>query len=156
MEARGRAGTYHHEAPNPHFEVTIMSVYTTTGTIRVQDTEARNIARSVIARSLAQEATQTAILVTRLIALLVTSTALIASVDDLWTRLQNHSALRNVMTTTDANVDAFSQFSDWVNGARFAVASVQKSRLSRALNDRLFQQRFRSCVRPSSAYRSAP
>lgn len=133
-----------------------MSVYTNNGTIRAQDNEARNIARSVIKRSLAQEANQTAILVTRLIALLLTSTALIASVDDLWTRLQTHSALRNVMTITDANVDAFSQFSDWVNDARFAVASAQKSRLSRALHDRLLQQRFRSCIRPSSAYHSVP
>lgn len=141
MEARGRGGTYHHEAPNPHFEATFMSAYTTNGTIRQQDLEARNIARSVIARSLAQETIQTKILVTRLIALLVSSTALVASVDDLWTRLQNNSELRLIMNTTDVNVDAFTQFSGWVNGARFALASAQKSRLSRALHPHLSRQR---------------
>ena len=118
-----------------------MPAYTTTGTIRQQDFEARNIARSVIARSLAQETLKTTALVTRLIALLVTRTALVASVDDLWTRLQNNSDLRLIMNTTDANVDAFSQYSGWVNGARFALASVQKSRLSRALYPRLSRQR---------------
>src|ERR1044072_2093305 len=111
MEARGRGGTYRHEVPNPHFSRSIMSAYTTNGTIKQQDFEARNIARSAIARSLAQEAKYTSILVTLLITHLVTSSALIASIDDLWTRLQNNSDLRLLMNTTDANVDAFNQFS---------------------------------------------
>ena len=118
-----------------------MPAYTTNGTIRQQDFEARNIARSAIARSLAQETLTTTVLVTRLIALLVTSTALVASVDDLWARLQNNSDLRLIMNTTDANVDAFTQYSGWVNGARFALASAQKSRLSRALYPHLSRQR---------------
>lgn len=149
MEARGRGGTYHHEAPNPHFEVTFMPAYTTNGTIRQQDFEARNIARSAIARSLAQESTHTTILVTRLLALLLNSTALVASVDDLWSRLQNNSDLRLIRHTTDVNVDAFTQFSGWVDRARFALASEQKSRLASTLHRRLLQQRFRSCVRHS-------
>jgi hypothetical protein len=103
-----------------------MAPYTTNGTIRQQDFEARNIARSAIARCLAQEATHTTILVTLLISQLVTSTALIAPIDDLWNRLQNNPALRLLMNTTDANVDAFTQFSGWVNGARFALACAQK------------------------------
>lgn len=118
-----------------------MPAYTTNGTIRQQDFEARNIARSAIARSLAKETLTTTALVTRLIALLVTSTALVASVDDLWARLQNNSDLRLIMNTTDANVDAFTQYSGWVNGARFALASAQKSRLSRALYPCLSRQR---------------
>lgn len=118
-----------------------MPAYTTHGTIRQQDLEARNIARSAIARSLAQETLKTSVLVTRLIALLVTSTALVASVDDLWARLQNNSDLRLIMNITDANVDAFTQYSGWVNGARFALASAQKSRLSRALYPRLSRHR---------------
>lgn len=118
-----------------------MPAYTTSGTIRQQDVEARNIARSAIARSLTQETLKTSALVTRLIALLVTSTALVASVDDLWARLQNNSDLRLIMNTTDANVDAFTQYSGWVNGARFALASAQKSRLSRALYPHLSRQR---------------
>lgn len=126
-----------------------MPAYTTNGTIRQQDFEARNIARSAIARSLAQEATYTTILVTRLLALLLNSTALVASVDDLWSRLQNNSDLRLIMHTTDANVDAFTQFSGWVDRARFTLASAQKSRLASALHSRLLQQRFRSCVRHS-------
>ena len=118
-----------------------MPAYTTNGTIRQQDFEACNIARSAIARSLAHETLTTTTLVTKLIALLVTSTALVASVDDLWARLQNNSDLRLIMNTTDANVDAFTQYSGWVNGARFALASAQKSRLSRALYPRLLRQR---------------
>ena len=149
MEARGRGGTYHHEAPNPHFPVIFMPAYTTNGTIRQQDFEARNIARSAIARSLAQESTHTTILVTRLLALLLNSTALVASVDDLWSRLQNNSDLRLIRHTTDANVDAFTQFSGWVDRARFALASEQKSRLASTLHRRLLQQRFRSYVRHS-------
>ena len=152
MEARQRGGTYRHEAPNPHFRGNIMSAYTTNGTIRQQDFEARNIARSAIARSLAQEAKQTTILVTLLISRLVTSTALIASIDDLWTRLQNNSDLRLLMLTTDAHIDAFNQFSGWVNAARFALASAQKRRLTRALQARLSQQRFGHCMRSSSRY----
>lgn len=118
-----------------------MPAYTTTGTIRQQDFEARNIARSVIARLLAQEALQTTILVNRLIDLLLTRNALVPTVDDLWNRLQNNSDLRLIITTTDANVDAFTQFSGWVNGARFALASKQNSRLSCALYPRLSRQR---------------
>ena len=152
MEARERGGTYRHEAPNPHFRGHIMAPYTTNGTIRQQDFEARNIARSAIARSLAQEATHTTILVTLLISQLVTSNALIAPIDDLWNRLQNNPALRLLMNTTDANVDAFTQFSGWVNGARFALACAQKRRLTRALQARLSQQCFGNCVRPSSRY----
>ena len=129
-----------------------MSAYTTNGTIKQQDFEARNIARSAIARSLAQEAKYTSILVTLLITHLVTSSALITSIDDLWTRLQNNSDLRLLMNTTDANVDAFNQFSGWVNGARFALACAQKRRLTRALQTRLSRQHFGNSVRSSSRY----
>jgi hypothetical protein len=129
-----------------------MAPYSTNGTIRQQDFEARNIARSAIARSLAQEAKYTTILVTILITQIVTSTALIASIDDLWTRLQNNSDLRLLMNTTDANVDAFNQFSGWVNRARFALACAQKRRLTRALQPRLSRQHFGNSVRSSSRY----
>lgn len=129
-----------------------MALYSTNGTITQQDFEARNIARSAIARSLAQEAKHTTILVTLLISHLVTSTTLIAPIDDLWTRLQNNSTLRLLMNATDANVNAFNQFSGWVNGARSALACAQKRRLTRALQARLSQQRFRNCVRSSSRY----
>ena len=129
-----------------------MTPYTTNGTIRQQDFEARNIARSAITRSLAQEGTHTTLLVTLLINHFLTSTALIAPIDDLWNRVQNNSDLRVLMNTTDANVDAFTQFSGWVNGARFALACVQKRRLTRALQTRLSQQRFGNCVRPSSPH----
>ena len=129
-----------------------MGPYTTNGTIRQQDFEARNIARSAIARSLAQEANYITILVTLLITQLVTSTALIASVDDLWTRLQTNSDLRLLMNKTDLTVDAFTQFSGWVNGARFALASAQKRRLTRALQNRLSQQSLGNSVRSSSRY----
>jgi hypothetical protein len=70
-----------------------MALYSTNGTITQQDFEARNIARS----------THTTILVTLLISQLVTSTTLIAPIDDLWTRLQYNSTLRNAgssFTTT--------------------------------------------------------
>lgn len=93
-----------------------MSPYTTNGTNRQEDIQARKIASSAIARLLAQEAQQTTILVTNLIALLASSPALIPSVDDLWMRLQNNSSLRLLMHRTDANVDAFTQFSGWVMG----------------------------------------
>ncbi len=129
-----------------------MSAYTTNGTIRQQDFEARNIARSAIARSLAQEAKHTTILVTLLITQLITSTTLIASIDDLWTRLQNNSDLRLLMNKTDVTVDAFTQFAGWVNGARFALASAQKRRLTRALRIRLSQQCSGHSVRSSSRY----
>jgi hypothetical protein len=129
-----------------------MAPYTINGTIRQQDFEARNIARSAIARSLAQEAKHTTILVTLLITKLATSTALIASIDDLWTRLQNNPDLRLVMNKTDVTVDAFTQFSGWVNGARFALASAQKRRLTRALRIRLSQQRSGYSVCSSSRY----
>lgn len=129
-----------------------MALYTTDGTIRQQDFEARNIARSAIARSLAQEAEHTTLLVTFLISQLVTSTALISPVDALWNSLQNNSTLRLLMNTTDANVDAFTQFSGWVTAARSALASTQKRRLTRALQARLSQQRFGNCLRSSSRY----
>jgi hypothetical protein len=129
-----------------------MGPYTTNGTIRQQDFEARNIARSAIARSLTQEANHTTILVTLLITQLVTSTTLIASIDDLWTRLQNNSDLRLLMNKTDVTVDAFTQFSGWVNRARFALASAQKRRLTHALRIRLSQQRSGLSVRSSSRY----
>lgn len=129
-----------------------MAPYTTNGTIRQQDFEARNIARSAIARSLAQEARHTTILVTLLITKLATSTALIASIDDLWTRLQDNSDLRLLMNKTDVTVEAFTQFSGWVNGARFALASAQKRRLTRALRIRLLQQRSGYSMCSSSRY----
>ena len=127
-----------------------MSPFTTSGTIRQEDIQARNIARSAIARSLAQEAQHTNLLVTMIIDTSLNSRALIASVDDLWTRLQTNSTLRLLMQKTDANVDAFTQFGGWVNGARFALAVAQKTRLNRALRIRLTRQRFGTCIRTHS------
>jgi hypothetical protein len=124
-----------------------MGPYTSNGNIRQEDIHACNIARSVIARSLALEAHHTALLVGRLINTLLLTKAPISPINELWEQLQNHPTLRAVARQTDLNVDDYNQFAGWVKGQRSHVAAVQKSRLHDALASRLYAQRFGNSVR---------
>lgn len=124
-----------------------MNPFTSNGTIRQEDIQACNIARSAIARSLAQEARQTALLVTSIIGKIMMREAVALPVEDLWKQVQNNAELRAITRITNANVDAYSQFSGWVVGERLNIAYNQKTRLESALGNRIFQRRFGNCER---------
>jgi len=118
------------------------------GTIRQQDIQACNIARSAIANSLALEARRTAVLVSALISKIKANLLAPKPLDDLWRDIQNDSTLRQLRGTTDANVDDFSQFAGWVEGARRHLASDEKKRLENEVGFRIYTQlHFGNCTR---------
>ena len=121
-----------------------MSPFTSSGTLRQEDIFACNIARSAIARSLALEARQTALLVSDLIA---RNQAHIQPIEHLWTDIQADATLRSARRNTDAHVDAYMQFAGWVRGARSQLAYAQKLRLTHAFGQRVQAHRFRNSDR---------
>lgn len=103
--------------------------YSRYGTIRQQDIQACNIARSAIAHSLSLEARRTAVLISAIISKIKGNILAPKPIEDLWNDIQNDVTLRQLRSTTDANVDDFSQFAGWVEGARRHLASDEKKRL---------------------------
>jgi hypothetical protein len=118
------------------------SPYGRGGTIRQQDNQACNIARSAIARSLALEAQRTGVIVSAIIAKIMLNQATPAPIDNLWTRIQNDATLREIKAKTDANIDAYRQFAGWVQGERRNIEYDQKRRLDDEIGFRIFAQRF--------------
>ena len=121
-----------------------MTPFSNHGTIRQQDIQACNIARSAIARFLDIEARYTALLVTQLITKTHPPTLTVAT---LWTLIQNNVSLRSTVSKTDAYVAAYMQFSGWVTGARLRVAHAQQLRLTTAFGPRLYANRIRNSDR---------
>lgn len=129
-----------------------MSPFSNTGTIRQEDIFACNIARSAIARSLALEARKTELLVNDLIA---RNEPLTLPIADLWKQIQDNATLCSFVRTTDAHVDAYTQFAGWVRGARSRLAYIQKLRLTTAFGPRLQAHRFRNSDRLTRLHLSA-
>lgn len=129
-----------------------MSLFSNTGTIRQEDIFACNITRSAIARSLALEARKTELLVSDVIARNEPITLPIA---DLWKQIQADAKLRSFVRTTDAHVDAYTQFAGWVRGARLWLANTQQQRLIIAFGPRIHANRFRNSDRLTRLHLSA-
>lgn len=123
------------------------SPFSRKGTIRQQDIQACNIARSAIARSLALEARRTAVLVSAIIHNVMLNRVTPKSVEDLWKAVQNDAILRELRSRTDANVDSYSQFSGWVDGERRNLASDEQRRLDDEIGFRIYTHQFGNCVR---------
>lgn len=123
------------------------SPFSRKGTIRQQDHQACNIARSAIARSLELEARRTAVLVSAIIQNVMLNRVTPKSVDALWKVVQNDGILRQLRSTTDANVDSYSQFSGWVDGARRNLASDEQRRLDDEIGFRIYTHQFGNCAR---------
>lgn len=121
--------------------------YSRQGTIRQQDNQACNIARSAIAGSLALEARRTAVLVSALIANIILNQASPKSIEDLWKDIQSDRTLRTIRSKTDANVDAYCQFNGWVQGARRNVADEEKKRMEDEIGFRIYTHQFANCKR---------
>lgn len=117
------------------------------GTIRQQDNQACNIARSAIAGSLALEARMTAVIVSTIIAKIILNQATPKPIEDLWKDIQNDPTLRIIRSKTDANVDAYCQFNGWVQGARRHVADEEKTRMEDEIGFRIYTHRFGNCKR---------
>lgn len=118
------------------------SPYGRQGTIRQQDNQACNIARSAIARSLALEAQRTAVIVSTIIGRIMLNNATPSPIENLWTAIQNDATLRAIMVRTDAHTDAYKQFAGWVQGERRNIEYEQKKRLDDEIGFRIFAQRF--------------
>ena len=112
--------------------------YSRYGTIRQQDIQACNIARSAIANSLALEARRTAVLVSAIISNITANLLPPTPIEDLWKDIQNDATLRQIRSRTDANVDAFSQFAGWVEGARRHMASDERTRMHNEIGFRVY------------------
>lgn len=123
------------------------SPFSSKGTIRQQDNQACNIARSAIARSLELEARRTAVLVSAIIQNVMLNRVTPTSVEDLWKAVQNDGILRQLRSKTDANVDSYSQFSGWVDGARRNLASDEQRRLDDEIGFRIYTHQFGNCAR---------
>jgi len=122
--------------------------YSRYGTIRQQDIQACNIARSAIANSLALEAQRTAVLVSAIIRQITGNILAPKPIEDLWRDIQNDASLRQLRSTTDANVDDFNQFAGWVAGARRHLSSDEKKRLETEVGFRIYTQlHFGNCKR---------
>ena len=122
--------------------------YSRYGTIRQQDIQACNIARSAIANSLALEARRTAVLVSAIIRQITGNMLAPKPIEDLWSDIQNDASLRQLRSTTDANVDDFNQFAGWVEGARRHLSSDEKKRLETEVGFRIYTQlHFGNCKR---------
>ncbi len=112
--------------------------YSRYGTIRQQDIQACNIARSAIAKSLALEARRTAVLVSAIISNITANLLAPKPIEDLWKDIQNDATLRQIRSNTDANVDDFTQFAGWVEGARRHLASDEKKRIETEVGFRIY------------------
>ncbi len=123
------------------------SPYGRDGNIRQQDNQACNIARSAIANSLALEARRTAVIVSTIIGKIMMNQATPKPIEDLWTDIQNDATLREIKSKTDVNVDAYNQFSGWVQGERRNIAYDQKRRMDDEIGFRIYTQRFGNCKR---------
>ena len=122
--------------------------YSRCGTIRQQDIQARNVARSAIETSLSLEARRTAVLVTALISNITGNVLPPKPIEDLWKDIQNDATLRRLQGSTDANVDDFTQFAGWVDGARRHLASDEKKRLESEVGFRIYTHlHFGNCKR---------
>ena len=122
--------------------------YSRYGTIRQQDIQACNIARSAIANSLALEARRTAVLVSALISKITGNMLAPKPIEDLWKDIQNDATLRQLRGITDANVADFTQFAGWVEGARRHLASDEKKRLETEVGFRIYTRlHFGNCKR---------
>jgi hypothetical protein len=125
----------------------VYSPFSRKGTIRQQDTQACNIARSAIARSLALEARRTTLLVSAMIRKVTLNQLTPKPIEDLWKDVQNDVILRLLRGKTDANVDAYCQFSGWVEGERRNLASDEKRRMDDEIGFRIYTHRFGNCTR---------
>ena len=122
--------------------------YSRCGTIRQQDIQACNIARSAIANSLALEAQRTAVLVSAIITQITGNILAPKPIEDLWRDIQNDASLCQLRSITDANVAAFNQFAGWVAGARRHITSDEKKRLETEVGFRIYTQlHFGNCKR---------
>ena len=128
-------------------EVNVYTPYSRQGTIRQQDKQACNIARSAIAGSLALEARRTALLVSAIIAKIILSQATPKPIEDLWKDIQNDPTLRTIRSKTNANVDAYCQFNGWVQGSRRNVADEEKKRMEDEIGFRIYTHQFGNCKR---------
>ena len=130
--------------------------YSRGGTIREQDIQACNIARSTIASSLALEARRTAVLVTALISKINGNVLPPKPIEDLWKDIQDDSILRQLRCSTDTTVDDFPQFAGWVDGARRHLASDEKHRLESEVGFRIYTQlHFGNCKRVARLHLTA-
>jgi hypothetical protein len=116
----------------------VYTPYSRHGTIRQQDIQACNIARSAIAKSLALEARRTAVLVSALIHNITANLLAPKPIEDLWKHIENDATLRQIRSRTDANVDDFCQFAGWVKGARRQLASDEKNRMDKEIGFRIY------------------
>ena len=129
-------------------EVTVSTPFSRHGTIRQQDIQACNIARSAIAKSLVLEARRTAVLVSAIISNISANLLPSKPIEDLWKDLQNDATLRQIRSRTDANVDAFPQFTGWVEGARRHMASGETTRMENEIGFRIYTHlTFGNCKR---------
>lgn len=124
-----------------------MNPFSTNGTIRQEDIQASNIARSTIARSLAQEAQRTAILVDLILEQVSQNRLNSRSVDQLWADLQNDAHLQQIRQKADANASDYPNFAGWLNGQRLNLETAQRIRLAASMNERIFQRRFGNCLK---------
>jgi hypothetical protein len=128
-------------------EVIVYSPFSRKGTIRQQDIQACNIARSAIARSLEFEARRTAVLVSAIIQNVMLNRVTPRSVEELWQAVQDDVILRQIRSRTDANVDSYSRFSGWVDGARRNLATIEQRRLNDEIGFRIYTHQFGNCAR---------
>lgn len=123
------------------------SPYSSNGTIRQEDIQASYIARSAIARSLAQEAQRTGILVDLFLEQVSANRLNGRSVDQLWNDLQKDALLQDIRFKGSANAYDYPHFSGWLHGQRLSIETTEKMRLAASMNERIYQRRFGNCAR---------
>src|SRR5215210_579186 len=129
-----------------------MSPYNSEGNNRQEDIRLRSITRNRLTATLAQEALRTAAIVTALIGRINERQFREASVERLWSAVQNHQNLTDLKLTVERLTEAYPEFQTQVVAARTNLEREQRARIEQAKAPQIIQQRFANARVHSSCY----
>ena len=128
------------------------SPFNTSGSIRQQDNQDKNIARQRIAEAIAQELRRVDILVDVVVEAVQNRGMNGMTVDKLWNDIQLDSRLKDIRLTADSNASDYPGFQGWLNGQRLNIETTGKMRLAAELSEVVYQYRFANTVGVRPAY----
>jgi hypothetical protein len=132
-----------------------MSPFNSEGNNRQEDIRLRSITRGRLTAALAQEAIRTAQIVTALLGRINEKQFREASVERLWSAVQNHQNLADLKLTIERLTGAYPEFQTQVIAARTILEREQRARIEREKAPQIIQQRFGNARVHPSCYAAA-
>lgn len=123
-----------------------MSPFSSEGTNRQEDYRLKSITRGRLTQTLAQEAIRTAQIVNALLGRINEKKFREASVERLWSAVQNHQGLADLQLTVERLTSAYPEFQAQVVAARANVEREQKARIEEAKAPQVYQARFGNTI----------